>query len=112
MLQRPVALKVLLSDDGDAGSRILEEARLIGGLNCPHIVTLYAAHQDEEHGLLLEMEFVPGGTLEDRLEPGVALDRRETLTILRGIALALEAAHASRVIHGDISPSGDKESLE
>jgi len=105
LLQRPVALKVLLPGTGDARSRILEEARLIGGLNCPHIVTLYAAHRDEEHGLLLEMEFVPGGTLEDRLEPGVALDRSAALTILRGIALALEAAHASRVIHGDIKPA-------
>lgn len=109
LIDRVVALKVL-KKPGDAPpragerERFLAEARAVGSFNHPHIVTLYHVHGVEGGGFVLEMEYVDGGSLEDRLAGGERIPPEQALAIARDVAAALGAAHAARVVHGDVKP--------
>lgn len=46
----------------------------------------------------------PGGSLGDRLEPGLPLPLDEVVAIVRRVAGALDAAHAQGVAHGGLNP--------
>ena len=52
----------------------------------------------------LAMEFIPGETLQQRLDRVGPLDVPEALRIGRQIAEGLAAAHATDLIHRDIKP--------
>ena len=109
LLRRNVAVKVLPSVFGDLSEverdLILNEARLIAGINSPHVVTLHRLHETPDGGLLQEMEFVEGGALDAALCEGRPLPWVDAARIFRGLCCALEAAHAARVVHGDIKPA-------
>ena len=51
------------------------------------------------------MEFIPGETLQQRLDRTGPLDVPEMLRIGRQIAEGLAAAHATGLIHRDIKPA-------
>ena len=53
----------------------------------------------------LAMEFIPGETLQQRLDRTGPLDVSEVLRIGRQIAEGLSAAHACDLIHRDIKPA-------
>ena len=105
-LGRDVAIKVLpesaLPDDG-ARKRFRQEALALSRLNHANIET--ALDFDTDRGTdFLVTEFVPGHSLEQRLEQG-PLDEAECVAIGVQIAEALEAAHEQGVIHRDLKPS-------
>ncbi|MHC4670022.1 MAG: protein kinase domain-containing protein, partial [Planctomycetota bacterium] len=106
LVGRQVALKVLPGREGvvseDLRAEVLSEARLLGNLNSPHIVRLFRLHPTEDGGWTQEMEFLEGGSLEDVLEEDTPLPLDRAVRIFRGVCLALKAAHAARIIHGDI----------
>ncbi len=105
-LEREVALKLLppeFAADQDRVERFRREALHLASLNHPNIATLYGIEAATGGGLALVMEFVPGGTLETRLEQG-ALPLEEALGVMVAIADALEVAHARGVIHRDLKP--------
>src|SRR5205823_12392555 len=52
----------------------------------------------------LVMEFIPGETLQQRLDRTGPLDVLEALRIGRQLAEGLAAAHANDLIHRDIKP--------
>ena len=99
-LEREVAIKTLPSsfaDDPDRLARFEREAKLLASLNHANIAAIYGL--DEHEGThFLAMELVDGETLDERLKAG-ALPVEEALRIALQIAQALEAAHASGVIH-------------
>jgi serine/threonine-protein kinase len=84
----------------DSYGRFVREARLVGALRHPNIVAVVDFH--ESLGLMA-LEFMPGGTLADRL-PG-PLGAAAVQRIVRDVTLALEASHAQGVIHRDVKPS-------
>jgi serine/threonine-protein kinase PpkA len=103
-LGRPVALKVIkpaLTADEDFTKRFLREGRIIAQLIDPRIVTIFDIGS---HGTLyyLAMEYLPGGTLADRIRTGLNLT--ESLSIARTIAGALSVAHQQGFVHRDIKP--------
>ena len=103
-LRRHVALKVIkpvLTTDEEFAQRFLREGRIIAQLSDPHIVTVYdiASHEGNYY---LSMEYLPGGTLQQRIRKGLEL--AETLSIGRAIVGALHYAHRRGVIHRDIKP--------
>ena len=105
-LQRPVALKVLppeLAFRGDVRERFVREAQTAARLNHPHIVPIYAVH--EEGGLVcFAMALVKGESLAARIgrEPRPTFEYIAQL--LEQVADALAYAHACGVVHRDVKP--------
>ena len=101
-LDRPVALKLLASGAGT--SRFEREARAAASLSHPNITRVYDYGESSGRPFLV-LEYVPGGTLEDRLRDDVPLRDAETLAIATGVAAALAHAHSCGVIHRDLKPA-------
>jgi tRNA A-37 threonylcarbamoyl transferase component Bud32 len=105
-LGRRVAVKVLrdeLVENAAAVSRFEREARLIAALNHPNIVVVHDFGVTGS-GAYLVMEFLEGTTLRDRLGGVGRLGLEEARMLLRGMAAALEAAHARGIVHRDLKP--------
>jgi len=103
-LGRYVAIKVLppqTAGDPSFAARFALEARAIGKLRHPNIVTAYDFSQQGDLAFLVS-DFIDGGTLADQLGAPLPLDY--ALTILTPIAAALDYAHARGVVHRDIKP--------
>ncbi|MGH2841054.1 MAG: serine/threonine-protein kinase, partial [Solirubrobacteraceae bacterium] len=104
-LKRPVALKLLspqLTEDETFRARFRREGEVQAALDHPHIVPIYEAGESED-GLYLAMRYVRGSTLKDLITEG-ELDPARTLQLLAPVAAALDAAHASGLIHRDVKP--------
>ena len=103
---RPVALKLLppaLASDPDFRARFLREMRVAAAIDHPNIVPIYRAGEDR--GLLyLAMRYVAASDLRRVLEVDGRLDPARTLAILDQVARALDAAHASGLVHRDVKP--------
>jgi TolB-like protein len=104
-LDRQVAIKVLRPELATAlaAERFQLEARLLAKLRHPHVVPVFVA--SEADGLShYVMEYIEGGTLEDRLASG-PLPAAEALTLANQLLDALEAVHGHGIVHRDIKPS-------
>ncbi|HET9370204.1 MAG TPA: serine/threonine-protein kinase, partial [Vicinamibacterales bacterium] len=108
-LGRFAAIKVLLPSriaDAAGDAWIEREARVLASLNHPNIATVYGLETAAGiRGIVLEL--VEGATLAERMA-GQRLPIRDTLTIARQIALAVEAAHERGVVHRDLKPANIK----
>ena len=109
LLHRRVALKVLRSTGGEVGAeqraRVLGEARLVGRLQSPWIATLYRVHElPNRGGWALELEFVDGVSLAQKLEERGRIGVGEAMRIFAGLTEALAAAHGAGIVHGDVKP--------
>jgi serine/threonine protein kinase/formylglycine-generating enzyme required for sulfatase activity len=105
VLQRIVAIKVMapqLAVTSPARKRFLREARTSAQVRHENVVHVYEV--GEQPLPFLVMEFIPGETLQERLDRVGPLDVSETLRIGRQIAEGLAAAHANDLIHRDIKP--------
>lgn len=103
-LGRYVAIKVLppqTAGDPSFAERFALEARAIGKLRHPNIVTAYDFSTNGDLAYLVS-DFIDGGTLADQLGAPLPLDY--VLTILTPMASALDYAHARGVVHRDIKP--------
>ncbi|HEU5040369.1 MAG TPA: serine/threonine-protein kinase, partial [Gemmatimonadales bacterium] len=102
---RPVALKLINPDLAPtlAPRRFLREIQLAARLDHPHILPVYDSGEDAGR-LWYVMPYVEGGSLRDRLRREGRLPVKDAVRIARGIADALEYAHARDVIHRDIKP--------
>lgn len=83
--------------------RFKREAMALMRLKHEHIVRAYDFGGSEEY-YYLALEFVDGETLDRVLERQGRLPEREALEIGRQIALGLDCAAASGVIHRDVKP--------
>jgi eukaryotic-like serine/threonine-protein kinase len=101
-LERRVAVKLLAPSADPA--RFSREARAIAPLAHPNICTLYA-YGDSDGRPYIVLEYLSGGTLEDRLAAGRPLPDDETERIAAGIAAGLAEAHAHGVVHRDLKPA-------
>ena len=105
VLQRVVAIKVLIPQfaaTSPARKRFLREARTSAQVRHENVVYVYEVA--EQPLPYLVMEFIPGETLQQRLERTGPLEVPEVLRIGRQIAAGLAAAHATGLIHRDIKP--------
>ena len=101
-LGRDVAIKLLAADADRA--RFEREARAVASLAHPNVMQLYDYGESEGRPYMV-LEYVPGGTLEDRLRDGGPLPDDETNDIAVGIASGLAHAHARGVVHRDLKPA-------
>lgn len=105
-LHRVVAIKLLnptLAATSPPRKRFIREARSSAAVRHENLVGIYAV--EEEPVPYLVMEYVPGQTLQQRLDEYGPLEISETLEIGKQIALGLAAAHAQGLIHRDIKPA-------
>jgi adenylate cyclase len=105
MLERRVAVKFLISPDGESRplEQLLAEARAAASLDHPFICKIFEVTELEGRPCIV-MEYVSGDTLERRLRRG-RLEVAELLRLAEEIAEALEAAHKRRLIHRDLKPA-------
>ena len=111
ILGREVAIKTIyphLAEDELFFDRFQREARLAASLRHPNIVQLLDF--DVENGIpYMVMEFIPGPNLKERLGKlnavGEHMRMPELLSILEGVASALDYAHSKGMVHRDIKSS-------
>ena len=104
VLERPVAVKVPaegLADDDAWTARFRREARVAAGLNHPNLVRIYDFDASAQPPYLV-MSYVPGGSLQSRLENGGCPDPERLATELLS---ALGHIHEAGIVHRDIKPA-------
>lgn len=103
-VDREVAIKVMspaLNNDPSFGSRFYREAKIVGKLSHPNIVSIYDVGS-HKHYNYIAMDYLPGKPLTERIKRGIPLE--ESLSIVKDIASALDYAHQQGFIHRDIKP--------
>jgi serine/threonine protein kinase len=107
VLGRDVALKVLrrqYAGDSEFAERFLREARSAASLSHPNIVQVYDRGETEDGASYIAMEYVPGGTLKEKISREGPLAAREAAALGAQVAEALGAAHERGMVHRDIKP--------
>jgi serine/threonine protein kinase len=107
MIGRLVAVKLFPKElaKGDARQRFLQEARVVGQLSHPSIITLHDMGIDEATQTpYLVMEFLDGQPLDRILEKG-SIPLPKACAWAAEMASALGVAHRKGVIHGDVKPA-------
>jgi serine/threonine protein kinase/formylglycine-generating enzyme required for sulfatase activity len=105
-LERHVAIKVprpqLVSRPEEAQA-YLTEARIVAGLDHPHIVPVHDVGSSADCPCFIVSKFIEGSTLERRLRggrPSVA----EAAELVATVAQTLHHAHLQGLVHRDIKP--------
>jgi serine/threonine-protein kinase len=101
-LGRNVALKLLRADADPA--RFEREAHAVASLSHPNICRLYD-YGSEGGRPFMVFEYMPGGTLEERLGTGEPLRDGETQAVASEVAAGLAHAHEHGLIHRDLKPA-------
>ncbi len=108
---RPVAIKVIRIDPGTSKEegaqlrqRLIREASAAGRLYHPGIVTVHQLGEDGQD-VFIVMEYVEGASLDHLLCNNPVLDRAWAVDILAQVAVALDYAHKSNVVHRDVKPA-------
>jgi eukaryotic-like serine/threonine-protein kinase len=108
VLGRAVAIKLLAerySRDEAIRQRFTREALAAARLSGePHIVTIFDVGEHDERPFIV-MEYLSGGSLEERIRKSGAQEPGQALEWLEQAARALDAAHAHGVVHRDVKPA-------
>jgi hypothetical protein len=109
-LEHSVALKVCRHTGETASSRLVQEARLLAGINHPGIVRVFDTGVLPGGYRFLAMELLKGCTLAQWLAKIPLKLRNEhfitrCLSLLADVCDALAAVHARGVVHRDLKPA-------
>jgi len=108
-LDRPVAIKILSAqlEESNMGftERFKNEARAMGKLNHPAIVSVYEFGQHESGLLYIVMEYVDGTDVAKMIAAKGRLHTEHAMAITAHVCDALAYAHERGIIHRDIKPA-------
>src|SRR5437588_11145373 len=108
VLGRAVAVKLLgqhYSSDAAVRGRFTREALAAARLSGePNIVTVFDVGEHADRPVIV-MEYLGGGSLEERIERDGAQEVGQSLEWLEEAATALDAAHRHGVVHRDVKPA-------
>jgi eukaryotic-like serine/threonine-protein kinase len=106
-LNRSVAIKVLIADyaaSGTARKRFAREAQAAAAVSHDHVVPVHAVDAQATPPYLV-MAYIPGQSLQERVDRSGPLDTKEILRIGTQTAAGLAAAHAQGLVHRDVKPA-------
>jgi serine/threonine protein kinase len=106
-LGRWVALKILapeIASDESFRQRFISESRAAAAVDHPHVIPVFEA--GEADGVLfIAMRYVGGGDVRTLLGRTGPMDAARACGIVGQVASALDAAHASGLVHRDVKPA-------
>ncbi|MCS7063741.1 MAG: serine/threonine protein kinase [Methylacidiphilales bacterium] len=105
-LNRTVAVKVLresFSQDPKFVANFNYEAAITASINHPNIVQVYGSGLAEGRHYIV-MEYISGGSLDDRIQAQKRLPEADVIDIGLAVARGLSAALSRGLIHRDIKP--------
>ncbi len=105
LIGKLVAIKVLarrFSVDPEMVSRFVAEAKAVNQIRHRHIIDIFSFGQLPDGRCYYVMEYLDGETLDARITREGKLPLAAALPILKGIARALDAAHAKGIAHRDL----------
>ncbi len=100
-LKRMVAIKLadrLMFDDAD-----ISEARIVAGLDHPHIVPVFDIGRTDAGRLFIVTKLIDGRDLAARLRER-RLPLEQAVELVRMIAMGLHHAHENGLVHRDVKP--------
>ena len=103
----PVAIKTLLPEyaaDRPSREQFLHAAKIYAKAVHPNIVKVYEAGRDANGVPFLAMEFLPGGSLADRIQNNQRFSAKEVAGIGAEISRALVVTAGLGIVHRDIKP--------
>ncbi|MGD9367013.1 MAG: serine/threonine-protein kinase [Desulfobacteraceae bacterium] len=106
-IDRKVALKVLHKEhlaSKEIIKRFIKEAKAIGRLSHPNIVSVYDVGKDRGT-IYIAMEYLEGRPLNEVIQSKKKLDMASIVGIGRQVAAALDYAHQKGIVHRDVKPS-------
>lgn len=107
MIGKAAAIKVIgraLSHDPQMVSRFVAEARAVNQIRHRNIIDVFGFGVVPDGRHYYAMELLEGMTFDAYLKQRGRLSLADALPILRGIARALDAAHAKGIFHRDLKP--------
>lgn len=111
LIDRYVAIKVLrpsFAGDEEFRARFQREATAVAAMRHPNVVQLYDFGELGDRFYMV-MEFVEGGSLRERLQRFLAeeteMSLSDVVTIVRGVAAALDYGHRRGIVHRDVKPA-------
>jgi protein kinase-like protein len=102
LLGRRVALKTLRAGTVEATHGV-EEARMMAGIEHPHVVRVY--HAERHRGIwAVIFEYVDGGSLHSLVQRMGPLPAARALELVAEAAAGLACVHESQIVHRDVKP--------
>jgi serine/threonine-protein kinase len=102
LLDRRVIVK-LLAPSADR-PRFGREARAVAALDHPNIVRVFDCGEEDGSPYMV-LEYLDGGSLEDRLDDSIRVPDDEAARVASDIAAGLAHAHQRHVVHRDLKPA-------
>src|SRR5687767_4161644 len=103
-LDKPVAIKLLRSDDASAGLRFDREALAMAQVEHTNVLRAVDSGQEADGTVYIVMELLRGEDLRDVLERDGIVPAHRIAALVAQACSGLSAAHGRGILHRDVKP--------